>query len=224
MHSHIAISSRPHPYQPAAQQPKQADISAEKSDTSAEKPRDESQAKQVAELTPREIKQVEQLKRRDQEVKAHELAHKATAGQYARGAASYEYQTGPDGNRYAVGGEVSIDIARESDPRATLNKAQVVRRAAMAPANPSGQDRQIAMRASAMAAEAQREIQIEARATLEEARETSSERGSSSEVDHQALDSEEKKPTSLERRAIASFNSVLEASEFPQERAFERVA
>ncbi len=217
MESHIAIGSRLTPYQPAAHQPKQTDAPAEKA-------REDLRAQQVAELTPSELKQVEQLKRRDQEVKAHELAHKATAGQYARGAASFEYQTGPDGNRYAVGGEVSIDIARESDPRATLNKAQVVRRAAMAPADPSGQDRQIAMRASVIAAEAQREIQVQERETTEAARESSSQGESSSEVDRQASDSEEQKPTSLERRAIASFNSVLQASEVPHERTFELVA
>lgn len=211
MENNIAISSSLTPYQPAIQQPKQVDASAEK-------PGEDNRAQRVTELTPSEIKQVEQLKRRDQEVKAHELAHKATAGQYARGAASFEYQTGPDGNRYAVGGEVSIDISHESDPRAALNKAQVVRRAAMAPADPSGQDRQVAMRASVMAAEAQREIQAQERETTEAARK------SSSEVDGQAPDSEEQTPSSQERRAIASFNSVLQASEVPHAGAFELVA
>jgi hypothetical protein len=102
---------------------------------------------------------VEQLKQRDREVRSHELAHKAIAGQYARGAPSYEYRIGPDGRRYAVGGEVSIDIGKANDPRETLRKAEVIRSAAMAPANPSMQDRQVAMQASAMAAEARQELQ-----------------------------------------------------------------
>ena len=104
---------------------------------------------------------MEQLKQRDREVRSHELAHKAIAGQYARGAPSYAYRIGPDGRRYAVGGEVSIDISKANDPRETLRKAEVIRSAAMAPANPSMQDRQIAMQASAMAAEARHELQLQ---------------------------------------------------------------
>ena len=57
-------------------------------------------------LSPDEEKQVEQLKRRDAEVRQHEQAHKAAAGQYASGGPSYDSQTGPDGKQYAVGGEV----------------------------------------------------------------------------------------------------------------------
>jgi hypothetical protein len=112
-------------------------------------------------LSPSEIRQVDQLKRRDREVRRHELSHKAIAGQYARGAPSYEYRIGPDGRRYAVGGEVSIDTSKANDPRETLRKAEVIRNAAMAPADPSMQDRQIALQASAMAAEARHELQLQ---------------------------------------------------------------
>jgi hypothetical protein len=118
-------------------------------------------AEQAKTLSTQDIRQVQQLKRRDREVRSHELAHKAIAGQYARGAPSYDYRIGPDGRRYAVGGEVSIDISKANDPRETLRKAEVIRRAAMAPANPSMQDRQIAMQASAMATEARHELQLQ---------------------------------------------------------------
>jgi len=52
-------------------------------------------------LTPEKEKQVAQLKKRDAEVRRHEHAHKAAAGQFASGAPSYDYQTGPDGKQYA---------------------------------------------------------------------------------------------------------------------------
>jgi hypothetical protein len=91
-----------------------------------------------------EQQQVEELKARDREVRLHEQAHARVGGQYA-GSPSYEYQRGPDGNNYAVGGQVMIDVAEvPNDPKATIDKMQTVRAAALAPAEPSGADRAIA--------------------------------------------------------------------------------
>jgi hypothetical protein len=100
-----------------------------------------------------------ELQRRDREVRAHEQAHLAAAGGYARGGVSLHYQRGPDGRMYAVGGEVSIDLSRAATPEETISKMQTVRRAALAPAEPSAADRQIAAQASIKLAEAQRELQ-----------------------------------------------------------------
>ena len=47
----------------------------------------------------------------DREERQHEQAHLSAAGGHARGGPSYQYETGPDGKRYAVGGEVSIGEA-----------------------------------------------------------------------------------------------------------------
>ena len=111
------------------------------------------------ELSDEEKQQVAELKQRDAEVKAHEAAHLAAAGGLARGGASYEYQKGPDGNAYAVGGEVSIDTATvKGDAEATIAKAQQVRSAALAPANPSSQDYKVAAAASQMEAQARQEL------------------------------------------------------------------
>ena len=107
--------------------------------------------------------QIAELRARDQEVRAHEQAHKAVGGQYA-GAASFTYQSGPDGNRYAVGGEVSIDISPiPNDPQATISKMNTVKAAANAPAEPSGQDRAVAAQAQRVIAQAQAEL-VEKRA------------------------------------------------------------
>lgn len=101
------------------------------------------------ELTDEEKKEVEELKKRDMEVRSHEQAHVAAGGAYVRGGPSFSYQTGPDGNKYAIGGEVSIDTSSVSgDPEATIRKMQVVRKAALAPANPSSTDRSVAAAAS----------------------------------------------------------------------------
>ncbi|MCL2346878.1 MAG: hypothetical protein FWC50_01315 [Planctomycetaceae bacterium] len=110
-------------------------------------------------LTQEEEKQVAELKKRDAEVKAHEAAHLAAAGGLAQGGASYEYQEGPDGNRYAVGGEVSISTGSiDGDPKATIAKAQQIRAAALAPSQPSSQDYKVAASASKMEASARQQL------------------------------------------------------------------
>ncbi|MCG8443931.1 MAG: hypothetical protein MI723_19180 [Caulobacterales bacterium] len=110
------------------------------------------------ELSEEEQAEVDALKARDQEVRAHEAAHAAAGGAYA-GQPSYDYETGPDGQRYAVGGEVSIDVAPvEDDPEATIAKMETVVAAALAPAEPSGQDRAVAAQAQAQIAQAQAEL------------------------------------------------------------------
>ncbi|MFA6010050.1 MAG: putative metalloprotease CJM1_0395 family protein [Desulfobacteraceae bacterium] len=111
-----------------------------------------------SEFSEEELQEISKLQARDNEVKAHEQAHIASGGQYVRGGAHFEYQTGPDGEKYAVGGEVSIDVSKESgDPQATISKMQVVIRAALAPANPSSQDRSVAAQATRIESEARAE-------------------------------------------------------------------
>ena len=105
-------------------------------------------------------RQIKQLAARDREVRAHEQAHMAVGGRYA-GAASYTYERGPNGVNYAVGGEVPISTGREATPEATLLKAQIVKRAALAPAAPSPADRQVAAEAARMELQARQEIALE---------------------------------------------------------------
>jgi len=115
------------------------------------------------EFTEAEKQILNELKARDREVRAHEQAHAAAAGSLAKGGPSYEYQKGPDGQLYAIGGHISIDVSIvPGDPKATLEKAEKIQRAALAPAQPSAQDRAVAANASSMAAEARVEIRQEA--------------------------------------------------------------
>lgn len=109
-------------------------------------------------LSEAELKIVSELKARDRVVRAHEMAHMAAgAGIVTRGA-SFTYQTGPDGQRYAVGGEVGINTSPGRTPEETLAKADRIRAAALAPADPSGQDLRVAAEATQMAAEARQEL------------------------------------------------------------------
>lgn len=104
-----------------------------------------------------QIKQaVERLKQNEEKVKAHEAAHKAAGGNLA-GSASYSYTQGPDGRSYITGGEVQIDISTGRTPQETISRMQQVIRAALAPADPSGQDRAVAAQAASQMAQAQQE-------------------------------------------------------------------
>lgn len=118
----------------------------------------EASSKGAGGLEEAELKELTELKARDREVRAHEAAHQATGGQHS-GAMSLTYQRGPDGAQYAVGGEVSIDISSvNGNPQATIEKMRVVRAAAMAPAEPSGQDRAVAAQAMQIMLQAQSEL------------------------------------------------------------------
>ena len=109
------------------------------------------------EFSKAEQREIEKLKRRDREVRSHEMAHQSAGGRYA-GSASYSYTTGPDNRRYAVGGSVDIETSPAKTPEETVKKADQIKRAAMAPAQPSGADLQIAAKATRMKMEAQAEL------------------------------------------------------------------
>ncbi len=111
------------------------------------------------EMTEDEKAEVRRLKKLDAEVKAHEEAHRRAAGELVRGGIHYKYKIGPDGKRYAVGGEVKIDLSEDPrGPKETKLKAEKIKRAALAPAKPSPKDRQAASSAERMKAKAEQEI------------------------------------------------------------------
>lgn len=134
------------------QEPDRAEISDEARSATAPTGRDGEP------LDDAEQRQVEELKARDQEVRTHEQAHVAAAGPLYRGGPNYTYRTGPDGNRYAVGGNVQIDTSEGATPEETITKAQQIRRAALAPQEPSSTDRSVAAKASRMEAQARAEL------------------------------------------------------------------
>jgi hypothetical protein len=116
-------------------------------------------ASAVRKLNSQQQAEVAQLATTDRKVRDHEAAHLAAAGPYATSGASFSYATGPDGQRYAVGGEVSLDAGPvPNDPEATIQKARVIQAAATAPVDPSSQDRAVAAQAALMEAEAEREL------------------------------------------------------------------
>jgi hypothetical protein len=110
------------------------------------------------ELSDSQERAVKELATRDREVRAHEQAHKAAAGNLATSGASYSYQTGPDGKRYAIGGEVQIRLQTGSTPEETIRQMERVTQAANAPESPSGPDRAVAGQAARILANARKQL------------------------------------------------------------------
>lgn len=151
-------------------------------------------------VTLEEQRQLAELRQRDREVKAHELAHKSVGGRYVTGG-SFTYQTGPDGQRYAIGGEVTLDTSTSTTLEEKLRKAELIQRAALAPADPSSQDYRVASQAAMMAAQARSEIAAERRDELQQRREAQQEKDRDAAANENAI-------SPLGRRALASFASI----------------
>lgn len=135
------------------------------------------------ELSAEDKRKLQDLKRKDAEIRRQEQMQRAVAGSVARGGPRYKYVEGPDGNKYAVSGETSLDTYFGdifSNPEAALKKARQVRRAALA-GSPSARDRQVAARAAQVEAKARRILAQRDRKEEEAKEATYREDGTSSE-------------------------------------------
>lgn len=127
------------------------------SDDSSSK-NDNKDKKDITQLSDEEKLQVAKLQQRDSEVRTHEASHMA-AGAGLTSGANFTYQKGPDSKMYAVGGEVEIDTSPGKTPEETIQKAQQIKRAALAPSSPSPADLKIAANAASMEASAKAQMQ-----------------------------------------------------------------
>jgi hypothetical protein len=181
--------------------------SAEAADAKAEAKVGSGENASDAELSDDELRLVAELVARDAEVRAHESAHQSAGGGLA-GAASFTYTQGPDGQRYAVGGEVSIDASPGSTPQETITKAQRVRAAALAPASPSGQDRSVASSATQMESTARGELAAqnaaEAKAALESLNESEGEESAAPAAETGAVELSGLTPVELDESSLAA--------------------
>ncbi len=120
-------------------------------------------------LSEAEERKLRELRETDARVRRHEEAHRAAAGSLYRGGPNYTYETGPDGKRYAVAGSVSIDTSPGRTPEETVQKAAQIRRAALAPIDPSSTDRAIASKATRLEDAARRALMKQSMAGREAA-------------------------------------------------------
>lgn len=150
-----------------------------------------SAAASQGQLTTEQQRQVEKLQARDREVRAHEQAHMAAGRELITSGPQYEYSTGPDGKRYAVGGEVGIDTSPEKKPEANIRKGERIQAAALAPAEPSQQDYSVAAKGSSLEEQGRSDkLQEEAQARVQQAAEAEKQREQQSQsvADQSATD------------------------------------
>ena len=103
-------------------------------------------------------KTIDELKSRDKEVRTHEAAHTANPELIKIGSAQFDYTIGPDGKAYATGGKVTLSTGNSRTPEEALSKAEALKKASMAPGDPSPQDLQALNSAVAMEFEARNQI------------------------------------------------------------------
>ncbi|WP_096021632.1 putative metalloprotease CJM1_0395 family protein [Campylobacter lanienae] len=156
------------------------------------------------ELTQDQKMQVIELQRRDLEVRTHEAAHMSAGAGLTTGA-SYSYQRGPDDKMYAIGGEVGIDTSPGKTPEETLKKAAQIKRAALAPAQPSSADLQVAATATNMEIDAKMEIQKNQNQETKDKTEQNSQNSQSSQDTSNYLNEQRKNP----------YNSALNSNYMP---------
>lgn len=102
---------------------------------------------------------LEELKNRDRDVIKHEEDHYSTGREFADGKPEYDFQIGPDGKRYRIGGHVNINMSEiEGDPKATIRKAEIIKMSSLAPDEPSSQDYMVAGQADQMKTKAMQEL------------------------------------------------------------------
>lgn len=137
------------------------DKSAKSAQSNDKKSSDEQKGvKNQTELSQDEQRVVNELQATDTHVRAHEAAHMAAGGGLTS-PASFSYEKGPDNKMYAVAGEVGISTGEGNSPQETLAKAQQIRRAALAPSDPSPQDLKVAAKAASMEMSARMQIMQE---------------------------------------------------------------
>lgn len=82
----------------------------------------------------------------ESKVRNHEMQHLMALGKYA-GAVIFGQRLGPDGESYIVSGGVKVNATEEASPEATIEKMDIIKRAAFAPGDASFRDFLLAARA-----------------------------------------------------------------------------
>lgn len=165
----------------------------------------EQQRQQAAQRAQQQAEQkmIQELQARDREVRAHEQAHVAAGGNLVISGPSYTYQRGPDGRAYAIGGKVQLDVSEvANDPEASLQKSEKIRRAALAPIDPSPQDMKVAASAGQMAARARLDIAVQRR---EEAQLEAEQRAL--EAEQQRSEQIENEQTDVDAQSASALNA-----------------
>lgn len=92
---------------------------------------------------------LDKFRNMDAKVRMHEQTHASLSN--TTSPIQYNYQMGPDGKMYAVGGSVRLDTSMPSDPKAAMNKLDsIINSSTSSGSSMSGADSSIAISANLM--------------------------------------------------------------------------
>lgn len=105
------------------------------------------------------VRQQEHFEHAQSQIQQHVESHLSVTTLYSSGP-NYQYRVSPDGKRVIVSGDVSFDVSPSSNsPHETLHKAEIIKQAALAPNDPTPEDRRVSLQAQIMAIHAKGLIQ-----------------------------------------------------------------
>ncbi len=134
-------------------------------------------------LTEEEKREIEKIRKNGRNVRRRELVYRAIVGNHVRGAVSFQYDTGPDGIKYAIDGHTSIDTRPViNNPEASIRKAQAIKRTKI--------DRSVAVEVDKMEREARQKLREQQRQESEDTTKTINEEGSIDTTHQKRLNSE----------------------------------
>ena len=123
----------------------------------------------LGEMTLEQANELKRMQSQADKVVSHEGAHAMVGGTLMLGGPVYQYELGPDGEVYETAGQSRIDMSPiAGNPQGTIFKMQHVKRAAMAPLNPSGADRVVASQADQIENQARKHLQNVAEKVVEQ--------------------------------------------------------
>lgn len=123
----------------------------------------------VGEMTLEQANELKRIQGKAEKVVSHEDAHAMVGGTLMLGGPTYQYELGPDGEVYESSGQSRIDMSPlVGNPQGTVFKMQHVKRAAMAPLNPSGADRVVASQADQIENQARKQLKNVAEKVVEQ--------------------------------------------------------
>jgi hypothetical protein len=123
----------------------------------------------IGDMTLEQANELKRIQGKADKVVSHEGAHAMVGGTLMLGGPAFQYELGPDGEVYEASGQSRIDMSPlAGNPQATIFKMQHVKRAAMAPLNPSGADRVVASQADQIENQARNQLKSVAEKVVEQ--------------------------------------------------------
>jgi hypothetical protein len=117
---------------------------------------DKSALERMQQLQKKEV--IRTLREKDRDVRSAEYAKVSMLGKFRKGGPRFRYETGPDGQRYAIEGNVPVDLSPAESPENSIRKARKIKNASLGVGEVSDSDRKVAAQAQLLEMQARAKI------------------------------------------------------------------